>query len=675
MSWQLATFGGLALALVGGFWWYERSRPSARLMAVVAALAALAIAGRLVLAPLPNVVATTDVALITGYALGAGPGFAVGALAAPISNIWLGQGPWTVWEMAGWGLVGLGGAWLAIATRRRLGRLGLALACALAGFAYGALLDLSVMVTYGGEQSLDRYLALSVRGIPFNVAHAAGNFAIALAAGPALVRMISRFRTRLEFTWRPVGAVSIALVALALPAASLVSGRPAAARASATALEAAGRPGGEREAGAFKAAAASRWLASAQNTDGGFAATPGQPSSPAMTGWAILGLEAGGRNPLDLERDGETPITYLRSQRSRLRSVGDLERTILGLVGAGIDPSRFAATDLVARLRARRDDDGSVDGQVNLTAFYALAMRAAGADTGSLKRSATWLREAQNPDGGWGIQAQAPSEADSTGAALQGLVAADSRGPAAANAAAWLRQAQRSNGGYALGSTGIVNAQSTSWAVQGLAAAAAGSAAISSALEYLSRVQSVDGHYRYSGSSDQTPVWVTAQSLLAVERRPFPIAAVARAESASRGSSQEPDSGGSRSGAPGGPAGAPGAVTAGQGGDTGGGSGASLAGGESTPAPASGNGGGAVGTAGLGSEATPTSAGGGASSSASAASESQVAASGETVPVGVSVSYAPDQQSGDVTNWLLAGLGLFAVGVAGGYIFYRRRRL
>ena len=78
---------------MGGVVWYERARPSARLVALVAALAALAVAGRLVFAPIPNVAATTDIALITGYALGGPPGFAVGALAAPISNIWLGQGP------------------------------------------------------------------------------------------------------------------------------------------------------------------------------------------------------------------------------------------------------------------------------------------------------------------------------------------------------------------------------------------------------------------------------------------------------------------------------------------------------------------------------------------------------------------------------------------------------
>ena len=63
------------------------------------------------------------------------------------------------------------------------------------------------MVTYGGEQSLDRFLALSARGIPFNIAHAAGNAALALVAGPAIVRMLMRYRRRFEFAWgdRPAG--------------------------------------------------------------------------------------------------------------------------------------------------------------------------------------------------------------------------------------------------------------------------------------------------------------------------------------------------------------------------------------------------------------------------------------------------------------------------------------
>ncbi len=169
------------------------------------------------------------------------------------------------------------------------------------------------MVTYGGEQSLDRYLALSARGLPFNVVHAAGNFAIALAAGPALVRMISRFRTRLEFTWRPRRR----------PA----PGRRRAGRAR-RCREHPRRPRDARRSGVD-------WLVGAQNDDGGFAATRGQPSGPAITGWAMLGLEAAGRNPHDVRSGARTPVTYLRSQVGRLRSTGDLERTILALVGAG----------------------------------------------------------------------------------------------------------------------------------------------------------------------------------------------------------------------------------------------------------------------------------------------------------------------------------------------------
>lgn len=526
MSWQLTAYALLALVLVGGFAWYERSRPPARMVALVAALAALAVAGRLVLAPIPNVVATTDIVLITGYAAGPAPGFAVGALAAVVSNLWLGQGPWTPWQMAGWGLVGLGGAALAVLTKRRLGRGGLAVACGLAGLAYGALLDLSVMVSYGGEQSLDRYLALSARGIPFNVAHAVGNIALALAAGPALVGMISRYRSRFEFTWRD-------------PPPPRRRGAPAKARATAggvalllAALVVAAPPalaGDTRSAGA---ASARQWLEQAQNLDGGFGVSPGATSNAAITGWAALGLEAAGRNPLELRRGGRSAIGYLRSHVADLRSTGDLERTILALEGAGVAPRAFGGRDLVAELRRRGSPSGSFEGQVNLTAFGVLALRAAGASASGLARSAAWLRQAQNDEGGWGFQPGVASDPDSTGAALQALVAAGSSPRATARGASYLRRAQRSDGGFALAEGGPTNSQSTAWAVQGLIAAGSDPAAVRtnghSPLDYLARRQAGDGHYRYSSSSDQTPVWVTGQALLAVNLKAFPLAAVPR---------------------------------------------------------------------------------------------------------------------------------------------------
>ena len=106
MSWVLASFLVLGLALAAGFAWYERAHPSARVLALVATLAALAALGRIAFAPLPSVKPTTDIVLLTGYVLGGAPGFAVGAVGALASNLFFGQGPWTPWQMVGWGGVG-----------------------------------------------------------------------------------------------------------------------------------------------------------------------------------------------------------------------------------------------------------------------------------------------------------------------------------------------------------------------------------------------------------------------------------------------------------------------------------------------------------------------------------------------------------------------------------------
>ena len=515
MDFRLATTLAVAAVVCVGFVWYERSKPSSRVVALVAALTALAVASRLLFAPVPNLVGTTDVALLTGYALGGAPGFTVGALAAPISNIWLGQGPWTVWQMAGWGTAGLAGGGLAMVAGRHLGRLGLAMACAAMGLVYGAFLDLSVMVTYGGEQSLDRYLALAARGIPFNAAHAVGNFAIAYAAGPALVRMIGRFRERLEFSWHPAGALPLLLVAL-IVSAGLAASPPARA-----------------DAGDGRA-----WLVGAQNADGGFPATPGQPSSAAMTTWAALGLEAAGINPLDVERSGNSPIDFLRD--TRITSATDLERTILVLEGAGLNSRSFEGRDLVAQLRSKRSGDGSWDGQVNITAFGILALRAAG--QGDVERSAGWLRGAQNSNGGWGFAPGRGSEADSTGAAMQALAVTGGSSSALAGGSRYLAQTQKGDGGWTLAG-GAVNSQSTAWAIQGLVAAGGSGSAISKGVSYLGRRQASNGSYSYSPASAQTPVWVTAQALTGVTRSSFPLAAVPRAPSRTSGGGSEADDG------------------------------------------------------------------------------------------------------------------------------------
>jgi energy-coupling factor transport system substrate-specific component len=516
MSWQLTSFLILGAVLLGGFAWYERSRPPSQVVALVAALAALAIAGRIAFAAFPNVKPTTDIVIFAGYALGGAPGFAVGALAALVSNFWFGQGPWTPWQMAGWGLCGVLGAALALGGRNA-GRLSLAATCGFAGIAYGALLNFSLMATYGGDLSLQRFGVLEARAVPFDVAHATGNIALALIAGPAMVRMLVRFRERFEWGRkdRPTPPVAVGggltpglrgggVAALLLVAFLLGGLAPARAEASDV----------SRAAG---------WLESVQNRDGGFGVSPGDDSGAEITCWAMLGLEAAGRNPLDVSRDGHTPVDFLRASTDQLKSPGDLARTILALEGAGVDPREFAGANLVSDLFARRRDNGSYEGWPSSTAFAVIALRAAGA-TGGLDPSLSWLRKVQNDDGGWGDVPGSPSTADGTGAVMQAL---SSDSEAVHHGLSYLRQAQRPGGGFPLGGNGSVNTQSTAWAIQGILAAGGDPASFrrggSSAPDYLAAQQEPDGHYRYSKSSDQTPVWVTAEVLVAAAGDYFPV--------------------------------------------------------------------------------------------------------------------------------------------------------
>src|ERR671936_1968267 len=157
VTWQLASFAVLALALAAGFGWYERAHPSSKVLALVATLAALAALGRVAFAPLPNVKPITDIVLLSGFALGGAPGFAVGAVAALASNLFYGQGPWTPWQMGAWGLVGLVGAALGAVTGRRMGRIPLAVVCGAAGLLYGAILDYSTWVTFSRAHTLRAY--------------------------------------------------------------------------------------------------------------------------------------------------------------------------------------------------------------------------------------------------------------------------------------------------------------------------------------------------------------------------------------------------------------------------------------------------------------------------------------------------------------------------------------
>ena len=506
MSWQIGAFTILALSLAGGFAWYERGRPDARIVALVATLAALAALGRIAFAALPNVKPTTDIVLISGYTLGGAPGFAVGALAGLTSNFFFGQGPWTPWQMAAWGATGMIGAGLAVVTRRHLGRWPLAAACGVVGFGFAAVQDVGDWVTFSDHSAAQLGIYVG-KGIGFDLIHAAGCVVFALIFGPALIHSIERFARRIEINWQPVASAALPAIALAALLVAVPS------------VRAAGSPVG--------------YMRAAQQRDGGFGSSPGETSSELYTGWAALGLASEGINPQNVRRGGHSVIDYIRAEIGQVTDPGSpdgpgsLERTILAVRAAGLSAREVAGRDLVASLQHDIRANGSVANQVNWTSFAILALRSTGLTPPG--RMYSWLTHQQDRDGGFNFAtAGGASDVDDTGAALEALASDSAAGSIRRRAVTFIRRHQNRDGGFPSESGGTSNAQSTAWAVQGLLAAGVNAGTLHrsgavSPLAYLRSLTGPDGHVHYSRTSDQTPVWVTSEAMMALAGKPLPL--------------------------------------------------------------------------------------------------------------------------------------------------------
>ena len=102
----LLSMGVVVGAIVVFFARFEASQPMLRQIMPTVVLAALAAAGRILFAAVPDFKPVSAIAIVAGAVFGRQTGFMVGALAALVSNLFFGQGPWTPWQMYAWGLIG-----------------------------------------------------------------------------------------------------------------------------------------------------------------------------------------------------------------------------------------------------------------------------------------------------------------------------------------------------------------------------------------------------------------------------------------------------------------------------------------------------------------------------------------------------------------------------------------
>jgi energy-coupling factor transport system ATP-binding protein len=176
---------------------FESRKPKARELVVIAALTAIAVAGRAAFFMAPQFKPVVALVIISGVAFGGETGFLVGAMTGFVSNMFFGQGPWTPWQMFAFGVIGfLAG----ILFRKGLlgrSRFELAIFGAIATLLiYGLIMDTSTVVLYQPSPTREMFLASYLQGAPFNLVHAAATVAFMLFISQPALEKLDRIKIK-----------------------------------------------------------------------------------------------------------------------------------------------------------------------------------------------------------------------------------------------------------------------------------------------------------------------------------------------------------------------------------------------------------------------------------------------------------------------------------------------
>ena len=135
--------------------------------------------------------------IVSGWVLGPAAGFAVGATTALVSNVFLGQGPWTVWQMLSWGTIGLVAGVLGRVKTDRPTRW-IVVYSVMAGFAFGWVMDAWFWLSFVYPHTVGTLAVAVAASAWFDAMHAAGNAVFATLFAARAVELLKQFRSRMH---------------------------------------------------------------------------------------------------------------------------------------------------------------------------------------------------------------------------------------------------------------------------------------------------------------------------------------------------------------------------------------------------------------------------------------------------------------------------------------------
>lgn len=194
----LFSFMVLLCSILPAYWKFEKQPLKTQTMMFVAILVALAVAGRVPFAALPSIQAASFVIIVGGISMGPELGFVTGSTTALVSNMFMGQGPWTPWQMFAWGLMGLT-AGLIGTTKLRKNLLFMVLFGGAWGFFFGWIMDLWFALQYVSPLSIKGFILAFANSALFDLYHALSNIVLITLLYQPWEQLFARLDRKYQF--------------------------------------------------------------------------------------------------------------------------------------------------------------------------------------------------------------------------------------------------------------------------------------------------------------------------------------------------------------------------------------------------------------------------------------------------------------------------------------------
>ncbi len=185
----------LVISIILFFLNFEAKKTTARDITLLASLTAVAVVGRVIFAAFPSMQPTSFIIIISAIIFGPQVAMLIGAISPLVSNMFMGQGPWTPWQMLGWALMGLV-AGVLFHKMKIQSQLVKVLFGIISGFVFGVCMDLWFVVAYLQPLNKEAILLGLGAGILFNVIHGVNNGVLMALFGPRLEKILERVKIK-----------------------------------------------------------------------------------------------------------------------------------------------------------------------------------------------------------------------------------------------------------------------------------------------------------------------------------------------------------------------------------------------------------------------------------------------------------------------------------------------